>query len=45
LCGLGSELLWLHRMNWVDYLLFLFIGILWEKLELELLLRSDRTLL
>jgi hypothetical protein len=27
LCGLGIRVLWLHRMNWVEYLLFLFCGI------------------
>jgi hypothetical protein len=29
--------LWLHRMNWVEYLLLLFFGIVCEELELDLL--------
>jgi hypothetical protein len=29
--------LWLHRMSWVEYLPFLFCGIVCEELELGLL--------
>jgi hypothetical protein len=36
-CGLGIRVLWLHRMNWVEYLLFLFCGIVCAELELDLL--------
>jgi hypothetical protein len=36
-CGLGIRVIWLHRMNWVEYLLLLFCGIVFEGLELDLL--------
>ena len=36
-CGLGIRVLCLHRMNWVEYLLLLFCGIVCAELELDLL--------
>jgi hypothetical protein len=36
-CGLGIRSIVLHRMSWVEHLLFLFCGIVYEELELGLL--------
>ena len=43
-CGLGSVYLWIHRKNWIVFLLILFCGIVCAELVLDLLWRSDRIL-